>query len=78
LDKIGNVEFTNERGTWKRTFGILDCWFESGMAGLARFGFPECVNKSYPVDFIAESVDQTRGWFYTLNVLATALNHIRI
>ncbi len=75
LDKIGNVEFTNERGTWKRTFGILDCWFESGMAGLARFGFPECANKSYPVDFIAESLDQTRGWFYTLNVLATALNH---
>jgi isoleucyl-tRNA synthetase len=54
---------------------VLDCWFESGMAGLARFGFPECVNKSYPVDFIAESLDQTRGWFYTLNVLSTALNH---
>lgn len=75
LDKIGNVEFTNQTGTWKRTFGILDCWFESGMAGLARFGFPECLDKSYPVDFIAESLDQTRGWFYTLNVLATALNH---
>ena len=75
LDAIGNIEFTNESGTWKRTFGVLDCWFESGMAGLARFGFPECANKSYPVDFIAESLDQTRGWFYTLNVLATALNH---
>ena len=75
LDKIGNIEFTNESGTWKRTFGILDCWFESGMAGLSRFGFPECSTKSYPVDFIAESLDQTRGWFYTLNVLSTALNH---
>lgn len=75
LDKIGNIEFTNELGTWKRTFGILDCWFESGMAGLSRFGFPECLGKSYPVDFIAESLDQTRGWFYTLNVLSTALNH---
>lgn len=75
LDKIGNVEFTNEHGTWKRTFGVLDCWFESGMAGLSRFGYPECTTKSYPVDFIAESLDQTRGWFYTLNVLSTALNH---
>ena len=82
LDKIGNVEFTiknskykHVNGTYKRTFGVLDCWFESGMAGLARFGYPECDKVSYPVDFIAESVDQTRGWFYTLNVLSTALNH---
>ncbi len=75
LDVIGNVEFTNERGTWKRTFGVLDCWFESGMAGLARFGYPKCASESYPVDFIAESLDQTRGWFYTLNVLSTALNN---
>ena len=63
------------KGTFKRTFGVLDCWFESGMAGLARYGYPECTTKSYPVDFIAESLDQTRGWFYTLNVLSTALNH---
>ena len=75
LDKIGDVEFTTENGTYKRTFGVLDCWFESGMAGLARFGYPQCDKVSYPVDFIAESVDQTRGWFYTLNVLSTAINH---
>ncbi len=75
LDTLGSAEFTNEQGTWKRTFGVLDCWFESGMAGLARFGYPECKSESYPVDFIAESIDQTRGWFYTLNVLSTALNH---
>lgn len=75
LDSLNSIEFTNERGTFKRTFGVLDCWFESGMAGLARFGYPECKTKSYPVDFIAESLDQTRGWFYTLNVLSTALNH---
>ena len=75
LDKISDLEFDHEGETYKRTFGVLDCWFESGMAGLARFGFPECSNKSYPVDFIAESLDQTRGWFYTLNVLSTALNH---
>jgi len=75
LDKIGNIEITTEKGTFKRTFGVLDCWFESGMAGLSRYGYPECNNQSYPVDFITESIDQTRGWFYTLNVLSTALNH---
>ena len=75
LDKISDLEFDLDGETYKRTFGVLDCWFESGMAGLARFGYPECSNKSYPVDFIAESLDQTRGWFYTLNVLSTALNH---
>ena len=75
LDKIGNIEIITEKGTFKRTFGVLDCWFESGMAGLSRFGYPECNNQSYPVDFITESIDQTRGWFYTLNVLSTALNN---
>jgi isoleucyl-tRNA synthetase len=76
LDSLGSIEFTIQgKGTFKRTFGVLDCWFESGMAGLARYGYPECTTKSYPVDFISESVDQTRGWFYTLNVLSTALNH---
>ncbi len=75
LDKITDLTFDFDGQTYKRTFGVLDCWFESGMAGLARYGFPECTNKSYPVDFIAESLDQTRGWFYTLNVLSTALNH---
>lgn len=83
LENITGETFTDihldslntNKGTFKRTFGVLDCWFESGMAGLARYGFPECTTKSYPVDFIAESLDQTRGWFYTLNVLSTALNH---
>jgi len=75
IDSLNLVEFTTPKGTFKRTFGVLDCWFESGMSGLSRFGYPECINKSYPVDFIAESLDQTRGWFYTLNVLSTALNN---
>lgn len=75
LDKIEDVQFIFNGKKYVRTFGVLDCWFESGMAGLARFGYPSCVDKSYPVDFIAESLDQTRGWFYTLNVLSTALNN---
>jgi len=73
LDNLSNVEFVKNNKLYKRTFGVLDCWFESGMAGLARYGYPDCIGKSYPVDFIAESLDQTRGWFYTLNVLSTAL-----
>jgi len=74
IDEIYNLTFETTEGIYKRTFGVLDCWYESGMAGLARYGYPECKNKTYPVDFIAESLDQTRGWFYTLNVLSTALN----
>ena len=62
LDHIGNIEFELDGEHYKRTFGVLDCWFESGMAPLGK-----------EVDFIAESLDQTRGWFYTLNVLSTAL-----
>lgn len=75
LDNLSNVEFVKDGKLYRRTFGVLDCWFESGMAGLARYGYPDCIGKSYPVDFIAESLDQTRGWFYTLNVLSTALCH---
>ena len=62
LDHIGNIDFMFDGETYKRTFGVLDCWFESGMAPLGR-----------EIEFIAESLDQTRGWFYTLNVLSTAL-----
>lgn len=75
LDSLGNTDFVYNNTTYKRTFGVLDCWFESGMAPLARHGYPTCTDASLhePVDFIAESLDQTRGWFYTLNVLSTAL-----
>ena len=75
LDKIGNVVFEVNGEKYYRTFGVFDCWFESGMAGLSRFGYPDCIDKSYPVDFVTESLDQTRGWFYTLNVLSTILNN---
>jgi len=55
----------------------LDCWFESGALPFAMYHYPfenkEFVEEHIPVDFIAEGLDQTRGWFYTLNVLSTAL-----
>ncbi|MEK7548246.1 MAG: isoleucine--tRNA ligase [Patescibacteria group bacterium] len=56
---------------------VLDCWFESGSMPYAQLHYPfenkEEFEKNFPADFIAEGLDQTRGWFYTLHVLATIL-----
>ncbi len=58
---------------------VLDCWFESGSMPYAQghFPFSQPANakmpSGFPADFIAEGIDQTRGWFYTLTVLSTAL-----
>ena len=61
----------------KRIEGVFDCWFESGSMPYAQWGYPENniseFEKSFPADFIAEGLDQTRGWFYTLMVIGTAL-----
>jgi len=64
-------------GALQRTSEVLDCWFESGSMPYAQEHYPfenkEKLEKSFPADFIAEGIDQTRGWFYTLTVLSTAL-----
>jgi len=56
---------------------VLDCWFESGAMTYAQNHYPfenkEFFESHFPADFISESLDQTRGWFYTLTVLAAAL-----
>ena len=56
---------------------VFDCWFESGSMPYAQWHYPfenkKSVESSFPADFIAEGLDQTRGWFYTLHVLASAL-----
>jgi len=56
---------------------VFDCWFESGSMPYAQLHYPfenkELFEKTFPADFIAEGIDQTRGWFYTLLVLSTAL-----
>ena len=64
-------------GELRRVPQVLDCWFESGAMPYAQQHYP-FENKArfeghFPADFIAEGVDQTRGWFYTLLVLSTAL-----
>ena len=61
----------------RRVPEVLDCWFESGSMPFAQVHYPfenrEWFESHYPGDFIVEYIGQTRGWFYTLHVLATAL-----
>ncbi len=65
------------KGMLKRIPEVLDCWFESGSMPYAQAHYPfenkEHFEKHFPADFIAEGLDQTRGWFYTLMVLSVAL-----
>jgi isoleucyl-tRNA synthetase len=64
-------------GTMTRIPEVLDCWFESGSMPYAQNHYPfenkEYFEKHFPANFISEGLDQTRGWFYTLTVLAAAL-----
>eukprot|EP01129_Flabellula_baltica_P007870 TRINITY_DN3088_c0_g1_i1.p1 TRINITY_DN3088_c0_g1~~TRINITY_DN3088_c0_g1_i1.p1 ORF type:complete len:1072 (-),score=281.44 TRINITY_DN3088_c0_g1_i1:18-3203(-) len=63
--------------TLRRIEEVFDCWFESGSMPYAQQHYPfenkEKFEANFPADFIAEGIDQTRGWFYTLLVLSTAL-----
>jgi len=63
--------------TYRRTPEVLDCWFESGAMPYAQQHFPfengERFDDFFPAHFIAEGLDQTRGWFYTLLVLGVSL-----
>lgn len=65
------------RGVLKRVSEVFDCWFESGSMPYAQNHYPfenrKIFEDNFPADFIAEGIDQTRGWFYTLLVLSTAL-----
>ena len=64
-------------GEMRRIPEVFDCWFESGSMPYAQLHYPfehkGRLEKIFPADFIAEGLDQTRGWFYTLSVLSTAL-----
>ena len=65
------------QGELRRIPEVLDCWFESGSMPYGQAHYPfenaEAFERGFPADFINEAVDQTRGWFYTLLVLSTAL-----
>jgi len=64
-------------GIMKRTPEVIDAWFDSGSMPFAQWHFPfenrEKFERYYPADFIAEGIDQTRGWFYSLLAIATGL-----
>uniref|UniRef100_A0A6N2MMD3 isoleucine--tRNA ligase n=1 Tax=Salix viminalis TaxID=40686 RepID=A0A6N2MMD3_SALVM len=66
-----------EFGVLRRVEDVFDCWFESGSMPYAYIHYPfenvELFEKNFPGHFVAEGLDQTRGWFYTLMVLSTAL-----
>lgn len=74
---IDELTKTDADGTWKRVTDVFDCWFESGSMPFAQVHYPfenkEWFETHFPADFITEYVGQTRGWFNTLIILATAL-----
>ncbi|MDP3052824.1 MAG: class I tRNA ligase family protein [bacterium] len=76
IDKI-ELRCPECEGRAKRVSEVFDCWFESGSMPYGQWHYPfenkNLVEKTFPADFIAEGLDQTRGWFYTLHVLAGAL-----
>ena len=75
VDEIVLVSPTGKR--MKRVPDLIDVWFDSGAMPYAQWHFPfenkETFKQSFPADFIAEGVDQTRGWFYTLHALGVLL-----
>jgi isoleucyl-tRNA synthetase len=81
-ESVDAISFPSDKtpgGTMRRVTEVFDCWFESGSMPYAQNHYPFAADKqqyvedNLPADFIAEGLDQTRGWFYTLHVLATAL-----
>ncbi|MEA3076707.1 MAG: isoleucyl-tRNA synthetase [Actinomycetota bacterium] len=72
-----NPDDPSGASTMRRVEEVLDCWFESGSMPFAQVHYPfenaDWFENHYPADFIVEYNNQTRGWFYTLHVLATAL-----
>ncbi|HEV2781974.1 MAG TPA: isoleucine--tRNA ligase [Actinophytocola sp.] len=72
-----NPDDPTGRSTMRRVKDVLDCWFESGSMSFAQVHYPfenaDWFEHHYPGDFIVEYNGQTRGWFYTMHVLATAL-----
>jgi len=76
---IDEIKFTCEKcgGEMSRIPDVLDCWFESGSMPYAQLHYPfenkDEFEQNFPANFIAEGLDQTRGWFYTLHVLSTIL-----
>ena len=78
VDKI-TIDCNRCKSKMWRVPDVIDCWYDSGAASFAQYHYPfenkELFEKSFPYSFIAEALDQTRGWFYTLHALGTLLFH---
>ncbi|XP_003217709.2 isoleucine--tRNA ligase, cytoplasmic [Anolis carolinensis] len=78
-ESVDNITIPSRcgKGVLRRVSEVFDCWFESGSMPYAQVHYPFENKKefedAFPADFIAEGIDQTRGWFYTLLVLSSAL-----
>ena len=74
---VDHVIFEKDGKTYRRTSEVIDAWFDSGSMPFAQLHYPfenkELFEKIFPGDFIAEGIDQTRGWFYTLHNIGSAL-----
>ncbi len=74
---IDEIIIKKDGKEFKRIPEVLDCWFESGSMPYGQMHYPfenkDKFEQGFPAEFIAEGQDQTRGWFYTLHILATAL-----
>jgi isoleucyl-tRNA synthetase len=74
---VDNVVFRKNGKMYRRTTEVIDVWFDSGCVPFAQMHYPfenkELFEKSFPAHYIAEGIDQTRGWFYTLHNIATAI-----
>ena len=74
---VDRIVFERNGKLYRRVPDVIDVWYDSGAMPFAQFHYPfenqELFARSFPADFIAEGIDQTRGWFYTLHNLATAL-----
>ncbi len=74
---IDSITFERDGETYTRIEDVFDCWFESGSMPYAQVHYPfenkQWFEENFPADFITEYIAQTRGWFYTLQVLSAAL-----
>ena len=74
---VDRIYFVRNGRRFNRTPELVDVWFDSGSMPFAQLHYPfehrELFDKMFPADFIAEGVDQTRGWFYTLHAIATLI-----
>ncbi len=74
---VDKIYFIRENIRFNRTPELVDVWFDSGSMPFAQLHYPfehrDLFDQTFPADFIAEGVDQTRGWFYTMHAIATLI-----